>query len=71
MAILWLLMPRLCYVWLPLGSLLHCCCSLLTGSSVDHYTESACVSHATNAGLCPAERSWESQPGAVDEVGDI
>lgn len=38
---------------------------------MDHYRDSASVSHATNAGFCPAKQSWEFLPGAVDKVGNI
>lgn len=54
-----------------LCSLLKYYCSLLTGSSVDHYRESASVSHTTNAGFYPAKQSWEFLPGGVHKVGNI
>lgn len=43
-----------------LRSLLHYGFPLLTEK--DHYEESASVSHATNAGLCPAKASGNSCP---------
>lgn len=40
-------------------------------SSMDHYRESASVSHATNAGFCPAKQIWEFLPRAADKEGNI
>lgn len=58
-------------VFSPLSAALYLLFVDREGSSVDHYRESAHVSHASNAGFCPAKQFWEFLPRAVDKEGNI